>query len=41
MPKPFDLKDYSFVQNFEKGIENLSITADTMKGTALFDCNGF
>ena len=34
----FDLKDYSFIQDLDKCIEDLSIMADTMKGTPVFDC---
>lgn len=34
----FDLKDYGFINNLPKSIEDLLIIADTMGGSANFDC---
>lgn len=34
----FDLKDYSFIKELPSDIEHLSIMADSMKGSVLFDC---
>lgn len=35
----FDLKDYSFLNNLASDIEELCISADTMSGGVIFDCN--
>ena len=34
----FDLKDYSFIKNLNSNLDSITIIADTMRGTPLFDC---